>query len=52
MRSRFYQIGISVIFGLIIAGFVLPGVIDVIVPRNKQNYLAKIDGEPINEPHF
>lgn len=52
MRSRFYQIGIGTVFVLIIAGFVLPGVVDVLIPKTKNKYLARIDGAPINEPHF
>lgn len=52
MHSRFYRIGVGTIFVLIIAGFVLPGVVDVIIPKSQSKHLARIDGEPINEPHF
>lgn len=52
MQSRFYRIGVGTIFVLIIAGFVLPGIVDVIVPKSQNKHLARIDGEPINEPHF
>lgn len=52
MHSRFYRIGVGTIFVLIIAGFVLPGVVDVIIPKTQNKHLARIDGEPINEPHF
>jgi hypothetical protein len=52
MHSRFYRIGVGTIFVLIILGFVLPGVVDVIIPKTQSKHLARIDGEPINEPHF
>ncbi|MEK7654982.1 MAG: SurA N-terminal domain-containing protein [Pseudomonadota bacterium] len=52
MHSRFYRIGVGTIFVLIIAGFVLPGIVDVIIPKSQNKHLARIDGEPINEPHF
>ena len=52
MHSRFYRIGVGTIFVLIIAGFVLPGVVDVLVPKTQNKHLARIDGEPINEAHF
>ncbi len=52
MHSRFYRIGVGTIFVLIIAGFVLPGVVDVVIPKTKNKHLARIDGEPINEQHF
>lgn len=52
MHSRFYRIGVGTIFVLIIAGFILPGVIDVVIPKGQNKHLARIDGEPINEPHF
>jgi len=52
MRSRFYRIGVGIIFVLIIAGFVLPGVVGVVAPKTKNKHLARIDGESINEQHF
>lgn len=52
MHARLTRIGIGIIFSLIIAGFILPAVMDVFVRQTSAKHIAKIDGEPINEPHF